>query len=81
MYRSVTRSASLWKLPDRSNQVFGVKRDTSATSVSPSHLPTECPMNASPGYVTTSSRWIVRSAFLNSNAIMTFVVPWMIWNL
>ena len=42
--RSSSRSASLWKLPARSNQFLPLNSVTSTTSVSPSQRPTECPM-------------------------------------
>src|SRR5215510_11437702 len=79
VYRSTTCNASLWKFPDLSNHVASVKLDTSTTSVSPSHRPTEYPINASLGYGSILLRWIVRSAFAYSNTIMTFVALWMIW--
>src|ERR1700758_4902816 len=47
--RSTTWSASLWKSPERENQVRSLKWLTSTTSVLPSQWPTEWPIHVSAG--------------------------------
>src|ERR1700693_1860182 len=47
--RSTTCSASLWKSPERENQVRSLKWLTSTTSVLPSQWPTEWPIHVSAG--------------------------------
>jgi hypothetical protein len=64
--RSVTFSASLWKSPARSNHVSSLKSVTSTTSVSPSHLPRDHPIQLGLGLSPTVSMWIVRVAPANS---------------
>src|SRR6185436_12305011 len=66
VYRSTTCSASLWKLPARSNQVWSLKLVTSTTSVSPSQCPRDHPIHVSLGLEPASSMWIVRVAPANS---------------
>src|SRR6516165_2018305 len=59
--RSTRCSASLWKLPARSNQLRSLKLVTLTTSVSPSQWPTEWPIQVSSGGPSTLSMWIVRA--------------------
>ena len=68
MKRSCSFSASLWKLPARSNQVRSLKFVTSVTSTSPSHRPTEWPIHVSSGGPSTLSRCTVRAVLVNSYA-------------
>src|SRR5215471_19178544 len=72
--RSTRCSASLWKLPARSNQLLSLKFDTSTTSVSPSQCPTEWPIQVSSGGGATLSKWTVRAVLVNEYAIWTLFV-------
>ena len=65
----LTRSAALWKLPARSNQVWSLNVSDSMTSVSSSQRPSECPMNVSIGGASTSVMWMDRVAPTYSEAI------------
>src|SRR6202162_1884427 len=60
--RSTTCSASLWKSPERENQVRSLKWLTSTTSVLPSQWPTEWPIHVSAGGGSTGSRGMGRLA-------------------
>ena len=73
--RSTTWSASLWKLPARSNHVWSLKPVTSTTSVSPSQRPTDCPIQVSTGGGSAFPILMTRLALAYSYAMRMSLLP------
>ena len=78
--RSTTLSATLWKLPALSSQVWSVNVLDSMTSVAPSQRPTELPMYVSIGGGSTAVMWIERVVPMYSEAIRMNSGLWTIWS-
>src|SRR5580658_10503439 len=78
--RSTTFIPSEWKLPARSNQVSPFWSVTVTTSVSPSHLPTDCPIQLGIGAGPGSLNRTLRTAPSYSYEIRIVFSDWMTWN-
>src|SRR5260370_41344233 len=77
---STTCSASLWKSPERENQVRSLKWLTSTTNVLPFEWPTECPIQVSAGGGSTGSRLKAGFAPANSDDISLLFAPFVLCN-